>query len=396
MEGEFRNTLIIISAIVIAGIFIHGFITIRKNKNPYKLKTIDEKIEPVERGFDGSGFDQDGVSTARVVGDQTPEEVKQNLANEAEKALEKKLQPNNTPVINTNIDLDDEPVIESFDYSAENINDTKPIQQDISLTDTGFADNINDKPDALNDIGDEITDFDYGEKTKTEEQPIKRVETPVYDTPITQEKPTTTPAVKTTKKAANKKITQKNSGVKRNQIELNFGEPLEEGDMPSMSATDDAPKQTAKAKERPSIEPEVLAISVVMPEGESISGAALLPVLITLGLKYGDMKIFHRHQDNAGNGDVTFSLANIMNPGTFDLDALETFNTRGLTLFMTLPNAADSFQVFQQMLNAAKQIAIEFGAQLLDDKRSVMTMQTEQHYTSKIREFERKKRIANV
>ncbi len=392
MEGDFRNTLIIISAIVIAGIFIHGFITIRKNKNPYKLKTIDEKIEPVERGFDGSGFDQDGVSTIRVVGEQTPEQVKQNLAKEAEQALERKLKPNYKPAINTNIPFDDEPVIDSFDYSTDDINDSKAIQQDISLTDAGVEDNINDKRDVLNEVGDDIADFDYAEKTNTEQQNIKRVETPLYDTPITQEKLTTKskPFVNVSKKPTDKK----KGSVKRNQIELNFGEPLEEDDMPSMSAIDDSPKQKAKEKERPSVEPEVLAVSVVMPDGEEISGAALLPVLLTLGLKFGDMDIFHRHQDNAGTGKVTFSLANIMNPGTFDLDALESFNTRGVTLFMTLPNAGDSFEVFQQMLNAAKQISIEFGAQLLDDKRSVMTKQTEQHYTSKIREFERKKRIA--
>ena len=397
MEGDFRNTLIIISAIVIAGIFIHGFITIRKNKNPYKLKTIDEKIEPVERGFDGSGFDQDGVSLTRVVGDQTPEDVKQNLAKEAEVALDKKLKPSTSSSLNTNIELDDEPVIESFDYSAGEVDDLKLTQQDISLTDAGIADNINNAHEALNEIGDDIADFDYGEKANTEQPKPERIETPLYETPVTQEKPSikTKPIVKEHKKAIDKKVVKKKGSVKRNQIELNFGDPLEEADMPSMSALDDMPKVEPKAKEVP-VEPLVLALSVVMPDGEEISGAALLPVLLTLGLKYGEMNIFHRHQDNAGNGKVTFSLANIMNPGTFDLDALETFNTRGLTLFMTLPNVGDSFEVFQQMLNAAKQIAIEFGAQLLDDKRSVMTMQTEQHYTSKIREFERKKRITNV
>ena len=83
----------------------------------------------------------------------------------------------------------------------------------------------------------------------------------------------------------------------------------------------------------------------------------------------------------------------MMNPGTFDLDEIENFTTQGVTLFMTLPNAGDAFAVFEQMLNAAKQLAIEFQGQLLDDKRSVMTKQTEQHYMSMIREFERKSRI---
>ncbi len=46
------------------------------------------------------------------------------------------------------------------------------------------------------------------------------------------------------------------------------------------------------------------------------------------------------------------------------------------------------------MLAAAKHLAQEFNGQVLDEKRSVMTKQTEQHYMSKIREFDRKSRIA--
>ena len=75
MEDNFRTVLIVISAVVITAIFVHGFWTIRKNKNPYKLKAKSEKIEPQERGFDGSGFDQDGVSKPRIVENPLTEEV---------------------------------------------------------------------------------------------------------------------------------------------------------------------------------------------------------------------------------------------------------------------------------------------------------------------------------
>ncbi|MFB1000808.1 MAG: cell division protein ZipA C-terminal FtsZ-binding domain-containing protein, partial [Colwellia sp.] len=75
---------------------------------------------------------------------------------------------------------------------------------------------------------------------------------------------------------------------------------------------------------------------------------------------------------------------------------MERFTTKGISLFMTLPSVGDATVVFEQLLNAAKQLALEFGGQLLDDKRSVMTKQTEQHFTSKIREFERKNLIASA
>ena len=77
MEDNFRNALIILSGVVIAAIFIHGLWTIRKQKNPYKLKTSNEKPKPLKRDFDGKGFDQDGVGQVKVL----------KQANEPEKKL---------------------------------------------------------------------------------------------------------------------------------------------------------------------------------------------------------------------------------------------------------------------------------------------------------------------
>ena len=58
IEDNFRNTLIIISTVIIGAIFVHGLWTIRKNKNPYKLKTKKDLIKPTARDFDRGGFDQ--------------------------------------------------------------------------------------------------------------------------------------------------------------------------------------------------------------------------------------------------------------------------------------------------------------------------------------------------
>jgi cell division protein ZipA len=131
----------------------------------------------------------------------------------------------------------------------------------------------------------------------------------------------------------------------------------------------------------------------LLPEGQEIHGALLLPSLLTLGFKYGEMNIFHRHQDSAGSGEVLFSLANMFNPGTFDLEEMDKLQTRGLSLFMTLPGPGEALQNFNLMHNAAKKLAEEFGGQILDNTRSVMTMQTVRHYVEKIREFQRQQLI---
>ncbi|MEW5681867.1 MAG: cell division protein ZipA [Pseudomonadota bacterium] len=138
---------------------------------------------------------------------------------------------------------------------------------------------------------------------------------------------------------------------------------------------------------------EVLILYVLLAENKEMKGPELLSALLTLGFKYGDMDIFHRHQDSAGSGAVLFSLANMFNPGTFDLENIDKLSTRGVSLFMTLPGPGEPLQNFNLMHNAAKKLAEEFGGQVLDGQRSVLTVQTVRHYVDKIREFQRQQLI---
>ncbi|WDE13920.1 cell division protein ZipA [Thalassomonas haliotis] len=357
MEESFRNTLLIISAVVIGAIFVHGLWTIRKNKNPYKLKADNAKIEPVTEEVDKSGFDQYGVGQPKVAGQSAP--VSQERAavkpgyHEPVKAAPEQAP---APVVPAQAET------ETFTAAHEGAADMTPVPEaDVTPEQVepalGNIDDIDDMAPAVPGQGG-TTKTLLSEAEQEMLEPVE-IEKPVYQTPVSQPKP---------------------------QIQTQ---------VPS------APQQEVKKAPEPkakgaSLDPEVLVLSVVMPQNQLISGAALLPTLLTLGMKFGDMGIFHRHQDNAGNGKVTFSLANMMNPGTFDLDNMESFATQGVSLFMTLPNEGDAFEVFEQMLSAAKQLASEFNGQVLDDKRSVMTKQTEQHYISNIREFERKRCIAGA
>ncbi len=153
---------------------------------------------------------------------------------------------------------------------------------------------------------------------------------------------------------------------------------------PSSSAAESSTKQSEQAT-------DVLVLNVRAPEDREISGAVLLPMLLTLGLKFGEQDIFHRHVNTNGKGPVLFSLANLFKPGVFDIDSIETFSTRGLSLFMMLPIEGDPQQVFNMMHNAARKLADEFGCQVLDGSRGVLTKQGLQKYSERIREFERRR-----
>ncbi|MDP1932976.1 MAG: cell division protein ZipA [Gammaproteobacteria bacterium] len=133
---------------------------------------------------------------------------------------------------------------------------------------------------------------------------------------------------------------------------------------------------------------EVLVLNVVAKQDREFAGVDLLPVLLTTGLRFGDMNIFHRHLDNDTRAPVLFSVANIVNPGTFDLNQINDFATRGLCFFMTLPNVANSMQAFDLMLDVAQQVRIALDGDLKDDNRSVMTAQTIEHYRQRVRDFD--------
>lgn len=363
MEDNFRNALIILSAIIIAAIFIHGLWTIRKNKNPYKLKTKPTKLEPISRDFDGTGFDQDGVGQVKVkkatalTGEIDNPPADEEIPHQPAPAPEFSVDPIPRDVSDAKV----------TGLEETEVTDTKPMD---------IPEPTSVEEPQLGDMLDIQFEDEADMSAQTEQISIEpEVNKPVYQEPVTQAKPK--PIAKSKGTSTKGRVPSRKEELKRNQIELNFDDSQSE-------------------REKVEIETEVIVLSIVMPENYLMSGAGLLPSLLTLGMKFGEMNIFHRHQDNAGNGKVTFSLANMVNPGTFDLDNMENFTTQGVSLFMTLPNAGDPFEVFEQMLSAAKQLAQEFNGQVLDDKRSVMTKQTEQHYISKIREFERKSRIASA
>ncbi|MFT6284798.1 MAG: cell division protein ZipA [Arenicella sp.] len=156
------------------------------------------------------------------------------------------------------------------------------------------------------------------------------------------------------------------------------------------------PKEAIKTKPEESAQPqEVLVLNVKSADDNPIPGSALLPMLLTLGFKFGDQDIFHRHVNSNGKGPVLFSLANMFKPGNFDIDSLENFTTQGISLFMILPIESDPHQVFNMMHNAARKISDEFSAQIYDGKRTLLTKQSLQQYVEKIREFERQRLLKN-
>jgi cell division protein ZipA len=126
--------------------------------------------------------------------------------------------------------------------------------------------------------------------------------------------------------------------------------------------------------------PEILVIHLMAAKGEVCSGQLLLDTVVSLGLRYGNMKIFHRHTSEDGSGPVLFSMANLLNPGTFDLTTIAQQEMVGVTLFMAPSDLDKPSEVFDLMLDVAEQMAAKLQLNIMDETRSSMTKQTIDHY----------------
>ena len=149
------------------------------------------------------------------------------------------------------------------------------------------------------------------------------------------------------------------------------------------------PKAEPDAEKGPEDYEEILIIYVAARSAEGFKGPALLQSILESGLRFGSMDVFHRHESMTGKGEKLFSMANALNPGTFDLDDMDMFSTRAVCFFMGLPGPRNSRQAFDLMIAAARKLAKELDGDLKDDHRSVLTAQTIEHYRQRIADFER-------
>ena len=96
---------------------------------------------------------------------------------------------------------------------------------------------------------------------------------------------------------------------------------------------------------------DIIVIYIVATDKERLKGEEILAAFGKTGMQYGDMQIFHYQWHNSPQGNKPlFSIANIHEPGTFDPQNMQTFQTRGLAMFMSLP--ADIGGDIAQQLNA--------------------------------------------
>lgn len=158
---------------------------------------------------------------------------------------------------------------------------------------------------------------------------------------------------------------------------------------------EEAPRVSSKRASYDPDQQEVFVINV-NAKNELFKGPDLLHILLACDLRFGDMNIFHRHENANGTGAVQFSMANSVHPGTFDLEEIDDFSSPSVSFFMSMPGPKDPMQAFDYMVETAQCLVKNLGGELRDESRSVMTLQTLEHCRQRIRDAERRQLTQNA
>lgn len=173
----------------------------------------------------------------------------------------------------------------------------------------------------------------------------------------------------------------------------------EAGDSPGapteMPATEKA--SASEGRERPRVvlgalrDFERVVVLYVLAEGaEGFAGADVVVACEKLGLVYGEGGIFHRLPDGDREGAPLFSVASMVEPGSFDLARLETLSVPGLCVFMAIPGPRPALDQWEAMLPAAERLAGLLGGRLLDERMNALGRQGIAHWRDEMRAFDRR------
>lgn len=119
---------------------------------------------------------------------------------------------------------------------------------------------------------------------------------------------------------------------------------------------------------------------------QKIEGAKLQEMLAAELLSHGRYDIFHREHSD---GQAIFSIASMVEPGTFDLEKMNETLYPGVTMFAQLPGPVPGMHALNELVACARRLHQSLGGVLQDDRGVPLTVHRIERMRQEVREFER-------
>jgi cell division protein ZipA len=132
---------------------------------------------------------------------------------------------------------------------------------------------------------------------------------------------------------------------------------------------------------------KIVAIRLMARNSGGFAADELVLALREHGLKHGQFGIFHR-PDSEDEYQAEFSVASLVEPGSFDLSRLKKDYYPGVSIFLALPGPADGVEAFDDMVNTARALAKQFDGELLDEQGSTLSLQRQRYLREEVVHFQ--------
>jgi len=123
-----------------------------------------------------------------------------------------------------------------------------------------------------------------------------------------------------------------------------------------------------------------------VPKEKSLRGDKVVLALRAAGLRHGQYGIFHMYADDLSQVPV-FSVANLTEPGSFDLANLTETRIPGMNFFLVLPGEGDPVDRFDRMVDSARELSRTLDAELRDERGSSWSIQRERYVREEVIEY---------
>lgn len=158
---------------------------------------------------------------------------------------------------------------------------------------------------------------------------------------------------------------------------------MTEDDNPGISAGDELLTGTEDINPH-----SIITLYITAVDNEALPGSRIIESLTFLGFQFGEMDIFHYYDPkSADSGPPLFSLADMYEPGYFEIADIDRFSTRGLSVFIRLATLDDPEAGFTRMLDISGQLADMLGARVCGPDRSPLDQDTVNRLTHLARNY---------
>ncbi|MGH1390102.1 MAG: cell division protein ZipA [Aeromonas jandaei] len=376
---ELRYILVALGGIAIAALLIHGLWSNKKNRQaPIKEKPLG-RMESKSRNRDDDAFDSDGIGQVRVVSSGRRAEPK--LHRDEESRQPELSRRSSLPAFDDEDDEDDLPPPVVRKPAARPVPPPPPVYEEEEAYDEPQPEAVEEEPAAPVRKPAQVNRRTPVYRSRPQREPVMQVQD---DEPLVEPAYATAPTFGARNESVRAEPVRAAEPEYKPQPRHVAPEPVYEE--PVYEAPVEEPRVAAQPVEK--IWQDVYVINLMGRPGHELQGATLLSSLMALGFKFGEMDIFHRHEDANGKGEVLFSMINMVKPGTFNPYRMEQFTTPGVSLFMQLPLRSNAAFAFEDMLQAADQLASDLDAMLTDMERSPLSDETIARYRHELAAYE--------